>query len=154
MSVIVTTLVAVPIGTSVAGGFLASAAAAAAAVLGLRLADETAAETELENSVDLCVNNAEEVAVAAGAGKSLTFVGNGVRVEFFNDANGQAAVRVSGKGNEESLREIGDAFAKKIVQRYAYHRLVTEMRARNMNIVEDEVEEDGTVRMRVRVLQG
>jgi hypothetical protein len=49
---------------------------------------------------------------------------------------------------------MGEALAQKLVQQYAYHRLVSEMKVRNMNVIEEELEEDGTVRMRVRVIQG
>lgn len=106
------------------------------------------------NTVDLCVNNIEEVASGLSPGRGTTFRGEGVSVTFHLDENGRGAVRVTGDRSEEELRELGESMARRVVQQYAYHRIVGEMRERNMNIVEEEIEADGTVRMLVRVHQG
>lgn len=156
MSVIIFTTVALPVGVNILGTVVASAAVAAAAALGLKqdTGNEATARQEAENSVDLSVDGVSEVSSQVSIGKSMSFSGNGVKVIFYQDANGEAAVRVTGKGSEAELRALGDNLAKRIVQQYAYHRLVTELKSRGMNVVEEEVEEDGTVRMRVRVYQG
>ena len=49
---------------------------------------------------------------------------------------------------------IGQQFSKAVVQQYAYHRLMTELKQRNFNVVGEQVEEDGTVRIQVRTYQG
>ena len=105
-----------------------------------------------KNSVDLAMGNAGKV--IDGVGQSMTFSGDGVTVVFRQDASGNTGVTVHGDRDEEELREIGEKLASAIIQQYAYHRIVTEMKGRGMNIVEEEVEEDGTVRMHVRVYQG
>jgi hypothetical protein len=152
MSVIITVSIpAIPIAYAVLGGLLAAAANAAAANLGLKAGAGagTGAKT-----VDLNVNNAGEVVPALSHGEKMTFHGDGVEVAFQLDHSGKPTVRVAGSGSEEELRALGEAMAKRVVQQFAYHRLVEEMRGRNMNIVEEEVDADGTVRMRVRVHQG
>ncbi|MDR3038618.1 MAG: DUF1257 domain-containing protein, partial [Candidatus Adiutrix sp.] len=126
------------------------------AALGLTLESRAAGPSAeaAENSVDLCLNHAEEVSGGLNFGQALTFSGPGVKVIFSRDAGGRAAVRVSGRKSQAELEALGEALAQKVVQQYAYHRLVTEMKARNMNVVEEEVEADGTVRLQVRVFQG
>ena len=52
------------------------------------------------------------------------------------------------------MRAVAEEVARRLAQQYAYHRLVTEMKARGMSIVDEEVERDGTVRMQVRVYRG
>jgi formylmethanofuran dehydrogenase subunit E len=148
------TLVALPAGLNLLSGIMASAISMAALSMNLE-PDESAAVTDDQNNrVDLCVDNAAEVSSGLSAGQSVSFSGKGVRVTFYLDAENHTAVRVEGKGSKAELRAIGDAISKKLVQQYAYHRLVGEMRVRGMNVVDETVEADGTVRLRVRVFQG
>lgn len=136
-------------------GVLVAAASAAAASMGLAAEEETAAKTKVSgNSVALSLDNSEPIAADLSVGQQKTFHGNGVTVLFRLDGEGRSSVHVSGHKSEEELRELGEALAKRIAQQYAYHRIVAEMRDRNMNIVEEEIEQDGTVRMRVRIHQG
>jgi hypothetical protein len=155
MSCVVVVPVVFPLVSGVLSGLAAAAAVAAATGLGLTLnTDGSNESTTAKNSVDLCLNNAAEAVAGASVGQKMHFAEDGVAVEFSVDENGRALVHASGYKSEEELRELGETLAKRIVQQYAYHRVVTEMRERNMNLVEEEVEEDGTVRMLVRVHHG
>lgn len=155
MSVCIVTTILVPAGINLLSGTMMAAMAATAASMDL-CQDQAEAGQELAgaNSVDLCLDNASEVTEGLAVGQSVSFSRADLKVVFFQDAEGQTHVRVSGRKSKTELEELGQALARKLVQQYAYHRLVTEMKARNMNVVEEEVEEDGTVRMRVRVIQG
>jgi len=155
MSVCIVTVVLVPAGINLLSGAMMAAMAATAASMDLCLEPNQAGQALAdENSVDLCLDNAAEVTGGLNPGKSVTFAREDLKVIFFQDAEGQTGVRVSGLKSKAELEQLGQTLAQKLVQQYAYHRLVTEMKARNMNVVEEEVEEDGTVRMRVRVIQG
>jgi len=155
MSVCLVTVVAVPVGINLMTGALFAAATAAAAALNLVMDDQPVNDQiEQGNTVDLCLENTGEVGGDLRAGQSLSFSGQGVKVIFYQDAEGRTAVRVSGQKSKQELKEIGEKLAQKLIQQYAYHRLVTEMKARNMNVVEEEVEQDGTVHLKVRVFQG
>jgi hypothetical protein len=147
-------MTALPVGVNILSGAMCAAATAAAAALGLSLAKENNGQTQgTENSVDICLKNAAEVAGNISSGQTLTFSAPGLKVIFYQDENGQAAVRVAGRKSKAELEALGEAMAKKVVQQYAYHRLVTEMKAQNMNVVEEEVEADGSIRLQVRVFQ-
>ena len=155
MSVCIMTMVAVPVGVNLMNGALFAAVTATAAALKLVLDDQPVKnQIERGNTVDLCLENAGEVGGDLRAGQSLSFSGQGIKVIFHQDAEGRTLVRVSGPKSKRELKSIGESIAQKLVQKYAYHRLVTGMKARNMNIVEEEVESDGTVRLKVRVFQG
>lgn len=157
MSVCVTIAVSVlvPSGSLGAlGGFIAAAALAAAQSMGLEQVEDAALAEEFANTVELCVNNTDEVASGLSTGQKMVFHGEDATVVFYLDEEGRAAVSVSGEQSPEELRRIGETMAKRVVQQFAYHRIVSEMKERNMNIVEEEVEQDGTVRMLVRVRQG
>lgn len=127
---------------------------ATAKVMGMELLEQGTAIRIGDNCVDLEIENAGEVTAGVSAGQTLTFYRDGITVTFFQDLEGEAKIRVSGDASEEKLRAIGQEVSNRLAQQYAYHRLVTEMKGRGMNIVEEEVEQDGTVRMQVRVYQG
>jgi predicted phosphoribosyltransferase len=52
--------------------------------------------------------------------------------------------------SRSELRRLGQELIDRVTQQYVYHRVVTELKARNMTIVDEEVAEDRTVKIRVR----
>lgn len=152
MSVIVLSTVKLPAGMERLEGVINTFIRIAAGEYGLH--QENAGRASLrENCVNINLESGED-APGIPTGDTLSFSRDGVLAEFYIDAAGALAVRVSGRETEERLREIGQELAGRVAQQYAYHRLVTELKARHMNVVDETVEEDGTVRMRVRVYQG
>ena len=145
---------------------IAAPALATASVAALQLAGRAAARImEMElleqgagaaagNSVDIGLETAAEVAVGTSVGQTLTFARGGVTVTFYQNLDGEARIRATGEAGAEELRAVAEEVARRLAQQYAYHRLVTEMKARGMSIVDEEVERDGTVRMQVRVYRG
>lgn len=127
---------------------------ATAKIMGMDLLEQGAKAGTGTNCVDIEIENADEVAAGASAGQTLTFFRDGITVTFYQNVFGESKIRVSGEASEEQLRAMGTEVSNRLAQQFAYHRLVTEMKSRGMNIIEDEVEQDGTVRMRVRVYQG
>ena len=64
---------------------------------------------------------------------------------------GGLRVCMEGTGvSRKELREIGQELIERVTQQYVYHRIVTELKARHMTIVDEELAEDRTVRIRVR----
>lgn len=151
--VVIPVILVIPAMPGILSEIIGSAVHAAAASLDLRVADDTENMTAA-NSVTLCLDNAAEVVAGASFRQKMQFTNDQVTVEFSVDTDGQASVRTFGNKSEDKLRELGETMAKRIVQQYAYHRVVTEMRERNMNIVEEDIDEDGTVRMLVRIHLG
>lgn len=154
MSVTITITIGV-LPSTAAWPAIAGAAATAASALGFALAnsreDVESAET---TEVDISLASAEAVTANLAVGEELVFTREDVKIVFFRDVDGHPGVRVRGKGSEAELEAIGQDFAGRIVQQYAYHQLVTELRSRELNITDEQVEEDGTVRLQVRAFQG
>ena len=79
----------------------------------------------------------------------------GVTVAFSRDARGKAALCVTGEGyTDEELRAIGEELSGRVVQKYVHQRLLDEIRARQFVIVEEEVDEDQSIRLKVRHWDG
>jgi hypothetical protein len=116
----------------------AGARAAAQATSGTR------AVLEVENS---------EVLASSDAGETIVVERDGIRATFSRDERGALKVCLDGEGHsKEELKRVGQELVDRVTQQYVYHRVVTELKARNMNIVDEEVAEDRSVKIRVRNL--
>lgn len=132
---------------------LVAAGAAAASAMGFAAA-KTRGHAEGVTEVELTIENSEAVTGEAAVGQETVWVKGDVQLVFGRDSRGKACVRVIGRGHtEDELRAIGRQFAESLVQQYVYHRLMTELKERNLNVVDEAVEEDGTVRLHVRTYQ-
>ena len=45
---------------------------------------------------------------------------------------------------------LGEELSQRVVQQYVYQKLMDEMRARGFNVVEEEINEDRSIRLKVR----
>ncbi len=133
------------------------AMAAAAVSLGFTVTDETMNGGKNRNhvqgtrTVTLDVPNSEAVTGGLGRDQRLRMIRDGVTVEFRRDARGRDSVCVTGDGlAEDQLRSIGDELAGRMVQQYVLSKLKTEMAGRGMDLVEESVDENNAVRLRVR----
>jgi len=97
------------------------------------------------------VDNSEILPSAIGAEEEIVVEREGLRAIFTRDARGSLRVCMEGTGQSRSeLRRLGQELIDRVTQQYVYHRVVTELKARNMTIVDEEVTEDRTVKIRVR----
>ena len=78
---------------------------------------------------------------------------DGITATFSRDARGALKLCMEGTGHTKSqLKQIGQELIDRVTQQYVYHRVVSELKERNMNIVNEEVASDRTVTIRVRNL--
>lgn len=102
--------------------------------------------------VETEVDNSEVVADGMTPTEKIVVQRAGVTIEFGQDHRGRCTVCVSGEGHsEKQLKRIGEEVAGRIVQQFAYHKLVTELKNRNYCVVDEEVLADESVRLRVRL---
>ena len=134
-----------------------AAVVAAAASLGYQVVSEvnglasTAAAVPRTGSVQLEIERSEVVTNQLGRGQRIAVSREGVTVTFSRDARGRAALCVTGSGHDDSeLRALGEELSQAVVQQYVYRKLMDEMRARGFNVVEEEVSEDRSIRLKVR----
>lgn len=101
-------------------------------------------ETEIENS--------EVVADAMPPGQKIVVRRNDITIEFGQDARGACTVCVTGENHSDAeLRRIGEEVAGRVVQQFAYHKLMTELKKRNCTVVSEEVLRDQSVHLRIRL---
>lgn len=133
---------------------LASAVAGAAASMGFAL--QSAAEQDEVNAlrtkgVEVELENSSVVAEQMERGRTMVITKGDLRIEIGRDDRGGCRVCVTGGRNERDMRAIGEEVAGRIVQQYAYHKLVSELKRRNYQVVDEEVLADQSVRVRIRL---
>ncbi|MFM8879049.1 MAG: hypothetical protein ACKOKG_07945 [Verrucomicrobiota bacterium] len=136
---------------------ISAAVASAAVSLGFSVAREVAQECLSQdlrpgsNTVTLDVPNCSAVTGTLGRDQRIRLSRDGVQVEFSRDARGRDSVCVTGEGlSEEQLRAIGDEVAGRTVQHYVLAKLKSEMAGKGMDLVEETVDENRSIRLRVR----
>jgi hypothetical protein len=139
-----------------------AAVVAAATSLGYTIVHEAVQENQTANAsevgerkVNLEIEQSEIVTNQLGRDQRIRVTRNEVTVTFSRDARGKASVCVTGPGHaDDELRAIGEALSQRVVQKYIHQRLLEECRARQFNIVEEEVDENNAIRLKVRHWDG
>jgi len=133
-----------------------AAVVAAAASLGYQVASEAknqaaAAAQKLAQPVRLEIERSEVVTDQLGRDQHMTVTRSGITVTFSRDARGRASLHVAGSGqSQKELRALGEELSQRVVQQYVYQKLMDEMRKRGFNVVEEEQNEDQSIRLKVR----
>lgn len=153
MSCICVLTVAIP-AVSAAWPAIAAAAVTAGGALGFSaIASRQASRSGQE--VELPVGDAQAVSDEIRPGEDIVLHRGNVQVTFSRNGEGKLTAKVKGHGMEKmELEALGRKLVDGVVQQYAYHQLVTELKARNFNVVSEETTADGAVRMKVRIFQG
>src|ERR1019366_4235044 len=138
-----------------------AAVMAAATSLGYQVASEmakpngTVAEKEQAGAVNLEIARSEVVTSQLGRDQRMSFTRAGVTVTFSRDARGKAALCVTGSGQDDAtLRALGEELSRAVVQQYVYQKLMDEMRSRGFLVVEQETNQDRSIRLKVRHWEG
>ncbi|MGN6553091.1 MAG: hypothetical protein ACTHLW_05160 [Verrucomicrobiota bacterium] len=139
-----------------------AAVLAAATSLGYTLVQEGIQLTETsevhetgERKVNLEIEQSEIVTNQLGRDQCIKVTRGEVTVIFSRDARGKAAICVTGPGHtDDELRAIGEELSQRVVQKYVHQRLLEEIRAREFIVVEEEVDENQSIRLKVRHWDG
>ena len=119
-------------------------AAGASSVVPVQPKAKTKVDIELEES---------EILDSSVAGEQIVVEKEGIRAVFSRDERGALKLCVEGDSYSKSdLKRIGQELIDRVTQQFVYHRIVTELKQRNMSIVDEEVSADRTVKIRVRNL--
>jgi hypothetical protein len=104
---------------------------------------KTRAEIEVEDS--------EILAGSAGSGEQMIVERDGIRAIFSRDPRGALKLCIEGTGQSKAeLKRIGETLVGRVTQQYAYHRLVSELKERQMTILDERVGNDQAIHIRVR----
>jgi hypothetical protein len=114
-------------------------------------AERTTVQSKEMNKAEIDVENSEILAASAGTNEEIVVEKEGIRAVFSRDARGSLRVCVEGKEySKVDLRHIGQELIDRVTQQYVYHRVISELKERHMTIVDEEVKEDRTVKIRIR----
>ncbi len=128
-----------------------TAAAAAMGFSAARREQKTAAQTHAGASATVDVKNANVVGEELGAGQRFIVHKDDVSIEFTTDARGRCKITVHGEGRPKwELEAIGKEAANRVVQMYTYNKVMTELKQRDFDVVEEEVDEQGAIRLKLR----
>lgn len=132
---------------------ITAAITAAVGTMGFALAQENAGASS-ERSVtreEIELEESEILDAAQGTQEEIVVRKGDVRAVFTRDARGCLRVCMEGKNcSKAQLRRMGEELIGSVTQQYVYHRVMTELKARNMTVVDEEVTEDRSVKIRVR----
>ncbi len=104
-----------------------------------------------ERSIQLAIDQSELVTDRLDRARQISVARDGVTVTFSRDARGKAALCVSGTGRTDAeLRALGEELSQRVVQQYVYQRLKEEIQNRQFVVVEEEVDENHAIRLKVR----
>jgi len=137
-----------------------AAVVAAAASLGYTIVEEGVKQSQAGSvsetgKVTLEIEQSEIVTNQLGRDQRIKAMRGGVTVTFSRDARGKASICVTGPGHaDEELRAIGEELSQRVVQKYVHRRLMDEIRTRGFNVVEEEVDENNAIRLKVRHWDG
>jgi hypothetical protein len=135
---------------------ITAAITAAISTMGFSLAQRAELERQgvrTKARAEIEVEDSEILAESGGLSQELVVERDGVRAVFTRDERGALRLCIEGEGFSKSqLREIGEELIGRVTQQFVYHRLMTELKERHMNVVEEEVTEDRTIKIRVRNL--
>lgn len=144
----------------VIGGWpaITAAVAGAATALGL-VVSKTAKEqvkAAVENqaqaqAVEVELENSEVLAEQVATGEQIVLTKGTVELRVRRDERGRCSVCAMGIGHTKAeLRQIADEFSQKMTQCFVYNRVMTELKSRGFQVVNEEQNEDETLRIHVR----
>jgi Protein of unknown function (DUF1257) len=112
---------------------------------------EQEAGVATSNRTEIEVEDSDILQATEGTAQQIVVERDGVRAIFSRDARGALKLCLEGGGLSKSeLKKLGEELIGRVTQQYAYHRIVTELKQRNMTIVDEQVTKDQTVKIRVR----
>lgn len=134
---------------------MAAVVVAAAGTMGFTVGQDVAASAKATTHTKVCeeieVQESEILPSIDGTDEQLVVEREGVRAVFGRDGRGALRVSMQGHGvSRAELRRIGEELIGRVTQQYVYNRIMTEMKQRNMTVVEEEVTEDRAVRIHLR----
>lgn len=133
-----------------------AAAASVGASMGLSVGAGQAAEINSNGTVRKRVvtevPNSEVLEEHIGIEDRIVLSRDGLEIEITRGEDGAIKLCVTGEEHSKAeLERIGQEVAGKLVQQYAYHRIVSELRERKYDIVEESLQKDQSIQMRVRL---
>ena len=159
-------LVLTPILTPlVIGGWPVVTAAVAGAATALGLAVKSSAkqkvkaaaqvEAQAENVVEVELSQNDELAKNLVTQEEIVLTKGTVTLRVRRDERGRCSVCASGPGHTKAeLKALAEEFTQKLTQCFMYNRVMSQVKAKGFQVVNEEQMEDETVRIHLRRWEG
>jgi len=109
---------------------------------------------EESNNVVIKIEQAvlENMTLEVGREEALFFEKDGIELAVIKDERGKLRVTATGPKtmDEKLLEQRGQEFAQELAQMFAMNRVVKELGRMNTEVVEEQVMEDGEIRIKMR----
>jgi hypothetical protein len=137
---------------------ITAAVAGAAAALGFvtkqavkEMVNDPLQDVEVQQEVEVELEQSEVVATHMKAGQEIVLNKGNVEIRVRRDQRGRCVVCATGKGlTKAELTQIAEEFAQKVTQCFVYDKVMRELKAKNFNLVNEEVMADQSIRIHVR----
>ncbi|HEV8293473.1 MAG TPA: hypothetical protein VGP94_16160 [Tepidisphaeraceae bacterium] len=138
---------------------ITAAVTAAVGSMGFAIASEgvelSKTKVEEPTRAEIEVEDSEIMQEGVGTRQQVVVERDGVKAIFTRDARDGLKLCMEDKRHRHSkseLKKMGQDLLGRVTQQYVYHKLVSELKERNMTIVDEEVAADRTVKLRIRNL--
>lgn len=102
-------------------------------------------------SIEMRMNDSQVVTDTLRRGESFTVERDGIVAVFRVDGRGQCQVHLAGVGATPlQLQQAGQELMDKVRQQFAYSQVMAELESRGFEVVQQEVEADQSIRIRVK----
>ena len=119
---------------------ITAAVTAAVGTMGFSIAQDAVSLVSAGSGMtreDIEIDDSEILEDAVGTDQKIVVQRDGIRATFSRDPSGGLRLCMEGQGTSKSqLRKLGEELLGRVTQQYAYHRIVTELKNRNMTIVD------------------
>jgi len=135
---------------------ITAAVAGAAAALGMAVKESVhesleQANAEVEQSVEVELPESQVLAQSMATGKEIVVIKDNIELRVSRDQRGRCVVCAKGLGHSKAeLKQIAEEFMQKLTQCFTYNRVVSELKNKSFQIVNEEVTDDDSVRINVR----
>jgi hypothetical protein len=117
----------------------------------IRQSEQARLRSKVKNKVELQIDQSELVTGTWSRDQKISVKRGSVTVTFARDVRGKASLCVEGEGHpQEALQAMGEELSQRVVQRYVYQRILDEMRQQQFTVVEEEVDQNQAIRLKVR----
>jgi hypothetical protein len=130
---------------------IAAAVTAAVSSMGFAAVRDQTVGVDAQTKIKTEIEVEDSEVFAEGMPQAIVVERDGVRAKFSHDESGALKLCMEGDHLSKSeLRRIGEELIGRVTQQFVYNKLMTEMQSRHMNVVDEEVTEDRTIRIRLR----
>ena len=135
---------------------ITAAVAGAAGAMGLLMSESAKTivkedQAQNENDVEVELEGSEVLAGNVASGQEIVLTKGTIELRVKRDARGRCSVCAKGKGHSETeLKQIAEQFTQKLTQCFIYDKVVKELKAKDFQVINEEVDDEENIRIHVR----